>query len=75
MTRTVDFYEIHPDELRPGDQMFVTVKLMIGPNGYRVYRCHLGQDQGARVSPTVEKKLAQELFPVVIDARIKRDTY
>lgn len=74
MTRTVNAYNVSSNELKIGDRMFFTVKLMITPMGYRIYRCDVGEEEGSRIEYKLEPAVMKALFPVVAWAKIKHDT-
>lgn len=82
MSRIVDFYNVRPDELEPGDVMVCTVTLHIthwqDANGnpcYRVYRCAYppqtsdGIPQGGALSAPEAQGVALALFPVTSGLR------
>jgi len=74
----VNAYNLHPDEVEPGQVMIFTVKLMVTgykiggkTPTYRIYRCPYHQEgderepQGTRIPKELEKAVAKALFPVV----------
>ena len=75
--RIVDFYNVRPDELKPGDVLVCTVTLHVVNRlddnekpMYRVYRCGYppqtsgGIPQGANLFGS-QRAVAEGLFPVV----------
>lgn len=83
----VDFYNVRPDELKPGDVLVCTVTLHVShhidPDGhpyFRMYRCGyphpvIGDDdipQGSRIYVD-ENVVANSLFPVVKFAGMKSE--
>lgn len=72
--RIVDFYNVLPRDVSPGDAMVATLVLRVGHDGtYRVYRCRwlrefLGEDgtpQGERMIRENAQKAMESVFPVV----------
>jgi len=82
-TRVVNPYTITPNQLQPGDNLYMLVKaLVVDKDRYRVYRCpvntnsvlvRLAHDapQGDRVQS--EDMIAMSLFPVLGWADMKPD--
>lgn len=81
MSKIVDFYNVRPGELKPGDVLACVVTLHVGyrqdengnPTHYRVYRCRWpdtqvskGIPQGANLGH-LQQQVAKALFPVPID--------
>ena len=73
MSRLVNAYTVHPDEIEPGDEMCFVVKAMVtyrdsdGAPHYRLYRCPWDgtiddMPQGSRLGDG-EAVVCQELFP------------
>ena len=82
-----NFYTVRAAELGPGDELVVTVKLLVGrytdPKGhltYRLYRCawpadslgDSGTPQGSACT-TNAREIAEALFPVVGMADMRPD--
>lgn len=86
MPQIVDFYNVRPDELKPGDVLVATVALHItwrtdkkGKPMYRVYRCgyppQLGEGdipQGGCIGDQ-QRQVAEALFPVIRYADLNPD--
>lgn len=84
MSRVVDFYNVRPHELRPGDVLVCTVTLHVthhtdndGNPYFRMYRCNLDVNdipQGSRLYGD-ENVVANALFPIVTNAGMRSDGF
>lgn len=85
----IDFYQIHPDELKPGDALICTVVCYLdqenkrgGKPSYRLYHCRWpspqlsddGIPQGVEISRGLTT-IANGLFPVLGYAGLKPDRF
>ena len=76
--RVVNFYTAN--SLEVGDVLLATVKLIVTPFGYRLYRCDInapredGIPQGDRLSRN-EKEVASAIFSLAVALGLKPDAF